>query len=455
MQNFNLHGKIENSSASKVSFVISRNGLIGDKDIIELELAKDGRFELSIQLEDIAYLDFWEGERGIFAFQNFVIEPDDNITMVYDSKNPWKTILFTGKSADKYKYFVEDYVTFKYKSRWNERFDKRNNQSIEEQFAYIDSIENSKLLLLSKYKNHISPSAYLICEADLKAEVNSNRFMCIDHQREIDSSYSLLTMPRELKKFLYRMPNQNDTTAKSIFYLAYLDALARQLFRDIKSISKVNEESQWITFQKSIYSRKIAQYQLGFDVYYQIRSNGINPTTTKLLEAYRNAYPDSPYLPILEGRYIKSVSLSNGQKAISFVVQDEKGNKVKLEDFKGKVVFIDFWASWCVACINEMKNFKKIREQFKDNKNFIYLTISMDEKEENWHKSLEKWQVEGVKCWAKGAYTSDIAKNYQIGALPVFILIGKDGKFLDVNPPRPRFEKGKTLTNLLHQALAQ
>lgn len=456
LQNFVLQGKIENSTASKVSFIVSRYGLIGDKDVIEIELGKDGKFELSLKLDDIAYLAFLEGERGSNAnFQNFIIEPFDHITMTYDSHNFWQTLHFIGNGAAKYNYFTEDYLTFEHKHRWRERFDKPNSHPIKEQFAYLDSIENHKLFLLSKYKNLITPYVYIICETEQKGKVNSDRFLCISYQQKVDSTYSLLTMPSSLKKFLYRMPSQNDTTVKSVAYLSYLDGLARHLFRDIKTISDMKGETQWIDFQKSIYSRKVAQYILGFEVYYQIRSNGINPTTNKLLETYRKDYPDSPYLPILEGRYVNSTQLSSGQKAIPFIVQDEKGNKVKLEDFKGKVVFIDFWASWCIACINEMKHFKKIREQFKDNTDFVYLTISMDEKEENWHKSLEKWQVEGLRCWAKGAYDADIAKAYQINALPVFILISKDGKFMDVNPPRPRFDGGKPLTELLYKALAK
>lgn len=69
--------------------------------------------------------------------------------------------------------------------------------------------------------------------------------------------------------------------------------------------------------------------------------------------------------------------IKGGKKAPNFRLEDLEGKKLELEHFKGKVVFLNFWATWCGPCKEEMPSMEVLHDQFKE-KGFVFLTISVD-----------------------------------------------------------------------------
>jgi thiol-disulfide isomerase/thioredoxin len=454
-QNFTLHGRVTSPTGNTVTFMLLRNGLLGDSEVIELPIGKEGAFKLTLQLQDVALVHFWEGERGSSIFlQDALIEPNDSIVMRYDSRQFWETLRFEGTGAPKYQYHAEDLRNY---GTGLDRIKQQGDQITEpiaQLFAYLDSLAHLRAQLLQRYQSAMPLRTYQIYEAEKKAEIACHKLNLIYFQNEKDTTFNLFTMPLALKGFIQAMPRQNDTTAKSSFYLVYLEMLARLYFKEMHQLTGgVGSEAQWNHFQKAFYTPSIAQIQRAIDLYFKIRRSRNSDQINELISLFQKEYPESPYIAILSGKALKLGSLINGKTAPPFTVWNEQGKAVKLSDLKGKVVFVDFWANWCVACINQMKKFKPIYEQFKENPDFVYLTISMDEQEDTWRQSLSKWSVEGLRCWTKDAYGSDVAKAYQINQLPVYFLIGKDGHLLDANPPRPNFDEGKPLVSLIESAL--
>ena len=120
-----------------------------------------------------------------------------------------------------------------------------------------------------------------------------------------------------------------------------------------------------------------------------------------------------------------------GVEAPDFTLSDVNGKPVKLSDFRGKYVLLDFWASWCGPCRRENPNLVKAYSQYKD-KGFTILGVALDKEadRDKWLKAIETdglaWtQVSDLKYWQ-----SDVAKLYDVKAIPMNFLIDRNGKIV-------------------------
>lgn len=121
----------------------------------------------------------------------------------------------------------------------------------------------------------------------------------------------------------------------------------------------------------------------------------------------------------------------------SFVNQN--GESVTLDDFKGKVVYLDIWASWCGPCIGEVPHSKKLYERLtkKQLDKVAFLYISIDDSETNWKNALKAHQLPGDQGWSKGGWRSRIVQYFGVQSIPRYILIDKKGQMADLNAKRP------------------
>ena len=115
----------------------------------------------------------------------------------------------------------------------------------------------------------------------------------------------------------------------------------------------------------------------------------------------------------------------NVQLAPDFAMTMEDGSTKMLSDFRGEVLYISFWASWCKPCISNFKKYDEMRSQLSDI-GITLLNVSIDETSQAWTTSLGKQQLSGVNALsAKG----DLYPDYQISSIPLYEIIGKDGHF--------------------------
>ena len=126
---------------------------------------------------------------------------------------------------------------------------------------------------------------------------------------------------------------------------------------------------------------------------------------------------------------IPIISMAKGFEALNFSAVDTNGNKVELSKYKGKVVILDFWATWCPPCVREIPNLKKIYKEF-GKKDFEIISIALERKPDEFAKN---YVIEHEMNWthiisrAKGR---ELAGMYKIRYIPTMFILNKEGKIV-------------------------
>ena len=140
------------------------------------------------------------------------------------------------------------------------------------------------------------------------------------------------------------------------------------------------------------------------------------------------------YDQLLRYVYNEAVGLRTGSPAPDFTLTDIDGREVSLSDFKGKVVYIDFWATWCAPCIRYMHHGKKLRTHYAD-ENIVFLYVCLDKEADKWERYVKLNGLTGVHVAATtgNAYHSQVARLYKVSNLPTYYLIDQAGNVAE-NP---------------------
>lgn len=205
------------------------------------------------------------------------------------------------------------------------------------------------------------------------------------------------------------------------------------VFGKIKYLSTDRQKGVYILLARTPFVQNYAQYQNFVKVYGQ--------------------YFQSPSLKArVDEMGAKLYRTTAGGEAVNFTFTDQNGKMVSQSDFKGKIVVLDIWATWCAPCKAEIPFLKKMDEEFKG-KDVVFVSISTDEQKdkEKWLKMVNDMKLTGVQLYA-GGFANKVTEFYKINTIPRFIVIDRNGKLVNPNSPRPSDPKLKAL---LEQELAK
>ena len=141
----------------------------------------------------------------------------------------------------------------------------------------------------------------------------------------------------------------------------------------------------------------------------------------------RNPYPE--YTEAIREFLHKALKLQPGQLAPDFTLHDLDGQPVSLSQFKGQVVLLDFWASWCGPCLVDLPDLRKIKEKTAALP-VVFLNLSIDTDDAAWREAIDKHEIKGIHVRADG-FGSDVAKSYQVTGIPSYYLVDSQGLIVE------------------------
>lgn len=174
-----------------------------------------------------------------------------------------------------------------------------------------------------------------------------------------------------------------------------------------------------------------------------LKENGINATTTDVYNRFNNSYPNSRYLPALVNKYVELMGLTAGSLIPSVLMVDPNDEVVLLSETKGKLVYLDIWATWCKPCIASFRYYENLISDFAVN-DVEFIFLSVDNQPDKWKQFIAEQKVPDGKHFIekeKGA----VYDAFKIYGIPRYILIGRDGKIIDAYAPGPGSKEIKEL----------
>lgn len=370
------------------------------------------------------------------------LEPGKDVHLTIKDNN----FFFTGKGAESNNYLMNSIDLLK---KLNDSITvmKERNYAYEKFIATYNSFESIINKFHELYCDSISfPNdiAYLLKNnvyALLLTE--KQNYLSSFSKREIDS-LDLENKLGLLKNMLYQdslLMRANSMDFKNFLFLHHY---YYELTQGIASPEQIEAGLYPIICNQIIrerYGSAIQEFLLFTDLTINIQFFGITPVLDSIARNLKEIYPSSEYQHTVETRYKEFQPLAPGKDAPGFRNKALNGKLYDLNDFKGKVILIDVWATWCGACIKSFPSVCELQKEFK-NKDIVFLFISTNaDKDENEWKNfvLKHPELKGIHFRIDD---SIFDKNYQISSLPRYILIDKKGKIVNafVNDPNEKLK---------------
>lgn len=202
--------------------------------------------------------------------------------------------------------------------------------------------------------------------------------------------------------------------------------------------SKLNNHTKTKEFVKSYILRFMFAYEQNID------------TLKEAIASVESANIKSETLPYFYKKIDEKISLLYSTKSLpNIVLEDTSGKFVSLKDFAGKILFIDFWGSWCKPCMAEMPHSIKLHKEFDSNKViFIYINNPVDSREK-WVATIKKLGLNGVNLKANIETQKQLTDFYVFTNYPFYVIHDITGKPLNIEGGiRPSTNAKQILTSL-------
>jgi len=429
-----LSGNIEKTD--KTPLLINDFKISISFDTIDLV---NGRFNQIVQTESGCFktLKYKQAQKDIF------LAPDYSIKISFDATNFGNTIRYEGKGATENR--ILDSISIATRN-FNHRF--VYTQPLEIATKYIDSTYDAYQKYFDKLTmtNKVDPIFFEYEKKSLSYSASALKTVLGLQKNVADTSYY---------NFFNKITIENDKylniSSYRDFLQYYINVKTRTVLTKMDSLeSKLPHAYSNATLKviDEIKNQKLKEYLVFENTKMKLEFEGADHFE-KQKEYFHKNNTDSTYAREIRKIYTRKLLLTSGKEAPGFTCADINGTNYSLTDFKGKYVYLDFWATWCGPCRQEMPSYIKLQSDYKG-KDIVFISISIDENKESWEKVVKESKADGLSLITTGGIDSNVAKGYQISGIPTFVLIDKAGKLINSQAPRPSDnDLRKTLDTLL------
>jgi thiol-disulfide isomerase/thioredoxin len=433
-----LHGKITHpiSDSISVSFYETWVGYTPQK--IATRLAGDGTFLLSFPLKyKYSIVTIQHGEQAT----EIAPVAGDDLYLTCDASNFDSTLHYSGKGADIANFIAAHMVARSFLNTFGSRMQSASAYAPDSFMARTNKSIQIEQDFLNAHGAALPESFKKFWMANFRYEQYCAMLdYSFFHEMMKQHSYTISKFEHGDFVLVKDVPPAFDDTYLNIqsyrqfigsYYYQQLAAAKR-----LQGLDPGDNDSAVASLSMKNLPHGSAEVVAATSIDHGVKTDGYQQLHNKLV-AFEKAYPKSEFLSRLKEEVTFKKSISAGSPAMDFTIHTIDGKTVSLSSLKGKVVYLDFWASWCGPCLGEMPFAKKIEEKYKD-KDVVFLYVSIDADDAAWKKKLDELKQEGMHMRDEiGGWDGPVAKEYHIQSVPSYFLIDKQGNYALDTTPRP------------------
>jgi thiol-disulfide isomerase/thioredoxin len=406
--------------------------------IYKIELQKetnDAHFALDIEEPKLITLTY-AGE----SFDIFV-EPTDDLKIIFSNHQIKKTIQFQGIGADNNTIFSAFQSRFRsnivsdfQKTFLSPSIDKvTKSRILSSDAATFLSLTNAdkeaalQFLESSKSKTHKKLYSQLWTEINYTYDAQLYAYFLLK-QLNADEFRLTTQIFFPFKGFNYTDYERNETSVFRNTLKTFIHYQAQQFQNDD------DPNTLYETIEKKLdgYDRFWLEKELLIEVLDKTRSLSFG---RQHIERFREKCPFNELVKEIDDAYDKYLDVTERSEAPDLQLVTIDGKPLYLKEFQGKVVYINFWASWCQPCISNFMKYAKVRNRLFT-EGVVLLNISIDEQPEQFRNAVTRLNIQGLNV-----QPMDIAATkrlYNLYAIPSYFIVDKQGKFAHLSDKEGR-----------------
>ena len=445
-----LQVSVENAEIEEAELVYMTDFILYNRETLSAKPGEDGTFTFELDPPAPMVATLTLGEKRLPVY----LEKGKDLTILADMEDFEDSIVYEGDLVNENIYYrlYMDEMNPKYGRQVF--FGKFQSASPEEFLAFTIQMEDDFAAHMYEFmeENPVTTNFRQYFQTDIIYQLYSGKMNYPLYYRHFNQLEELPEMPEGYYDFLVDATNISDEQLNVPYaasfvneYLQYFRMNHEELIPEGMDYAETN---MWIADE--YFSGKAEAFAKAHSINYMLNF-GVFEEAEAAFESFTAENPYEDYNEILTNSYNNALRVKPGTEAPGFTLTDINGEDVSLSDFRGKVVYLDFWASWCGPCMREVPFAKELKNRFDDEDDLVFLYISVDEDEQAWRNTVEEREIEGVHLRVQGM-RHEIADAYNVRGVPSFFIIDREGVIHDNNPSRP---SGETVDQELLAALEQ
>lgn len=425
-KNVTISGTVKNFKGKSVMAETVKETLKYETIVLDsTKLNAKGEFSLSFNIEKPTEVKLTIGEEHTILF----VDQQHKITLTLDAKKFDESLKYKG-SNEKWNQFVANQM---YKENWNfptSYFKAKESLFLDSlNLFYKEKQANLKEIQSDRLKEYLNET--------FEFETISNKLKYASYHKY----FNKLDKKPELSATYYDFVNQIDvnkepTLAKSERTNMVSDLLGFWTSSLYEKDTTKDYDSLQMTLIDSRLKGDLKDAALSKEIFNVLAYEFNIEKATKLEERFANDLKNEGFKKEIQELKMKVKKYAKGAIAPAFSFPDINGKMVSLSDFKGKIVYLDVWASWCGPCRREIPAAKELEKQMHG-KDVVFLCVSVDGDEAAWKKIVKEKELTGVHIHSKGDFNSEMTKLYDIRSIPTYIIIDRNGKIWKMGAERP------------------